>query len=183
MKKAILFATFLGGLFAANAQNAGPASGDVTLNVNLYPLQSIVVNPSQSAVNLDYKTSADYLGGVNKTEVDHLSVFSTGAFDVKVKSNNTDLTTTGTGTPIPLSDIKIIASQGTTTGATPLTFTPSSEITLSGTEQIIGGSTAAGSGNISVNYKAAGNNDYLSRVVAGAKTIYTANLVYSIIAK
>ncbi|WHF51185.1 hypothetical protein QGN23_12210 [Chryseobacterium gotjawalense] len=180
MKKAILFATFLGGLFAANAQTAGPATGDVTLNVNLYPLQSIVVNPSK-VVDLDYKTSADYLNGVNKTEVDHLNVFSTGAFDVKVKSTDTNLS--GAGTAIPLTDIKIIASQGTTTGTTPLIFVPASEVALSGTEQIIGGSTAAGSGNISVNYKAAGNNDYLSRVVGGAKTTYTANLVYSIIAK
>ncbi|ACU08634.1 hypothetical protein FIC_02199 [Flavobacteriaceae bacterium 3519-10] len=188
MKKGILFIGLLGGLFAANAQtastytNAGPATGNVTLNVNLYPLQSITVNPSSSVVNLDYKTSADYLGGVNKTEANHLTVFSTGAFDVKVKSNAASLTgPTGT-TAIPLKDIQILATQGSTN---PLTgFTPLTAVTLTQNDQIIGGSDTFGSGNINVNYKAAGNNEYLSRVVKGTTpTTYTASLTYSIIAK
>lgn len=178
MKKAIVFLGLLGG-FAANAQ----ATGDVTLNVNLYPLQSIVVNPTKT-VDLDYKTSADYLGGVSKTETNHLTVFSTSAFDIKVKTANTALTSAAAGsTAIPLNDIKIVATQGTAgTTSNLLTFT-GTPVTLSATEQVIGGSTAAGSGNIDVKYAAAGNNDYLSRVVGAAKTTYTANLTYSIIAK
>lgn len=186
MKKTILLAFLGAGLFTANAQavNEGPASGDVTLNVNLYSLQSIVVNPLSNVVNLDYKTPADYLGGVNKDVVDHLKVFSTGAFDVKVKSNNTGPTLTGSGTSIPLADITILATQGTDgSNANQLTFNPTTAITLTNEAQIIGGSTKAGSGNISVNYKADGNNDYLSLVMAKAQTTYTANLVYSIIAK
>ena len=182
MKKGILFIGLLGGLFAANAQDSKTAN--VTLNVNLYPLQSITVNPSSSVVDLDYKTSADYLGGVNKTEANHLTVFSTGAFDVKVMSNDVSLTGPSGTTAIPLSDIKILASQGTTaTTSNPLTFT-GSVVTLSATEQVIGGSSTYGSGNIDVNYKAAGNNEYLSRVVKGTTpTVYTASLTYSIIAK
>ena len=184
MKKSILLAMFVGGVFAANAQNtnttAGPATGNVTLNVNLYPLQSIVVNPSSSQVNLDYKTAADYLGGVNKTEYNHLTVFSTGGFDVKVKSTDTELD--GAGTAIPLEDITITATQSVAgSTANTLAFTSAPKALTNG-EQIIGSSSAAGSGDIDVNYKAAGNNEYLSRVVNGTTTVYTASLIYSIIA-
>ncbi len=185
MKKTILLAFLGAGLFTANAQTtnttSGPVSDNVTLNVNLYPLQSIVVNPSSKEVNLDYKTPADYLGGVNKTEDNHLEVFSTGAFVVNVKSTVSSLT--GEGEAIPLNNIKIHATQGNTaTTGNPLTGFSGTEVTLSETDTSIGGSDTAGSGKINVNYSAASNNDYLSRVVGGAKTTYTANLVYSIIA-
>ncbi len=64
-------------------------SDNVTLNVTLNPIQSLIVNPQQKTVDLTYSTKADYLNGVISKQENHLTVFSTGGFEIKVKSNNT----------------------------------------------------------------------------------------------
>lgn len=68
-------------------------SASVSLNIKLHPIQTLIVNPSQETVTLDYRTKADYENGVTSKQADHLSVFSTGGFEIKVKAN--DLTNNG----------------------------------------------------------------------------------------
>src|SRR5690606_29326156 len=93
-----------------------------TLNVNLSPLQSIVVN--NAAVDLNYVNSVDYEQGVSATKTGHLTVFSTGGFKVSVMSNAATLTSTNGGTsPIDRGDIKIKATSVTGGTGTALTFT------------------------------------------------------------
>lgn len=187
MKKGILFIGLLGGLFAANAQNtnttAGPATGNVTLNVNLHPLQSIAV--SNSTVNLNYESAANYEEGVSANVAGHLTVFSTGAFKVTVKSTKKELTSSTTGsTPIELADIKIQAKSATGNNISALTFTAASqEVTLSTADDVEIGTGTAGTGTIDVKYTAAGDNAYLQRVVDNTLTTYDTNVLYSIIAK
>src|SRR5690606_12684023 len=110
-----------------NAQDtnttAGPATGNVTLNVKLYPLQSITVN--STVVDLNYVTADHYKNGVSHDVANHLTVFSTGNFKVTVKSNNDELSTTPANTtPIALADIKIQAKSATAAGDSAFTFVP-----------------------------------------------------------
>src|SRR5690606_41588255 len=62
------------------------AQTTVTLNVKLKPIQTLVVNPAQSQVDLNYSSTEDYLNGVVSMQEDHLKIYSTGGFQVKVRS-------------------------------------------------------------------------------------------------
>lgn len=62
------------------------AQNSVTLNVNLYPIQTLMVNTSQKEVNLEFKTREDYRNGVVSEQQDHLTIYSTGGFQVKVSA-------------------------------------------------------------------------------------------------
>lgn len=191
MKKGILFLGLLGGIFAANAQSV-PSTPVVipstaTLNVNLYPLQAITVNPVTSVVDLDYKTITNYVDGVSKDVKDHLAVISTSGFAVKVRSVHQNLTSADGGS-IALADIKITSSKGSSLGnlsnsISATDYAGATPVTLNSTaEQSIGSSTKAGAGMINVKYNAAGNNKYLNMVGGATKKTYTASIQYSIIA-
>lgn len=71
------------GVFAQTSTN----SDQVTLNIKLTPLQTITVNPANTDVNIEYKTIDDYSTGKSTPQEDHLVVFSTGGFQVKVNTN------------------------------------------------------------------------------------------------
>src|SRR5690554_8136294 len=89
MKKIILSSMMIAFGIAAQAQS------NVTLNVKLNPIQTLVVNPAQETVELEYSSKDDYANGVTSGALtDHLSVFSTGGFAVTVKSADTHLTNT-----------------------------------------------------------------------------------------
>lgn len=79
MKNLIIVSFFALGLPTAYAQN-------VTLNVKLKPIQTLVVNSRQRTVDLEYNSKEDYKNGVSKTNADHLNIYSTGGFQVNVKS-------------------------------------------------------------------------------------------------
>lgn len=79
MKKIILTSLMLAFGIIAQAQNSN--TGHVTLNVKLNPIQTLVVNPAQETVDLEYSSKDDYANGVTSGALtDHLSVFSTGRF-------------------------------------------------------------------------------------------------------
>src|SRR5690554_7051473 len=63
-----------------------PKSATVKLNIVLNPIQTIIVNTQQD-VDLVYKTIDNYGEGVLTTIKDHLKIFSTGGFEVKVESD------------------------------------------------------------------------------------------------
>ena len=86
MKRNILF--MMGLVFFALPQLlfAQPNSASVRLNINLSQVQSLTVNESQSQVDLNFSRREDYRNGVNINEPNHLSVFSSGRFVVKVST-------------------------------------------------------------------------------------------------
>ncbi len=173
MKKNILTALSLIGFSVLGAQT-------VTLNVRLKPIQTLIVNTAQKTVNLDYTTRDDYANGVTSTNADHLTIYSTGGFQVKVKSAGSALQN-GTKT-IQANTIQVKASAGTdpVSGAQYSALAP-----LSATETTLVTSTVGGvDKKISVDYKGSGANTYLDNYVAGQNpSIYTTELTYTIISQ
>ena len=172
----------LGMIFAtaANAQD-----NKVTLNVRLNPIQTLVVNAQQKIVNLDYSTTDHYANGVSSTQDNHLKVFSTGGFEVKVKSSGSELTKTAQGGNgnIDASTVKLTALAGTQEALANATY--SQPLALSATEGTLVTSTkGAVNKNIGVKYEAAGANAYIDKYVAGTTpTVFTTELTYTIVAK
>lgn len=110
MKKFLVAAiAVLGVTFTSQAQTT------TTLNVKLHPIQTLVVNPAQDKVNLNYSSTGDYLNGVVSTQQDHLSIYSTGGFQVKVKSasNSLESTSSAVTSTLAANTIQILASNGT----------------------------------------------------------------------
>lgn len=173
MKKCIVASIALFGFVTANAQN-------VTLNVRLKPIQTLVVNTAQKVVNLDYQTKDDYANGVSSVNADHLTIYSTGGFQVKVKSANAALQNGAKS--IQANTIQIKASAGTeaVNGAQ---YTQN--VQLSANEATLVSSTVGGvNKKINIEYKGAGANAYLDNYIAGQDpTIYTTELTYTIISQ
>lgn len=174
MKKFIFAAFSLIGFVSLNAQQT------VTLNVRLKPIQTLVVNTAQKIVNLDYVTKDDYANGVSSVNADHLNVYSTGGFQVKVKSANAALLN-GAKT-IQANTIQVKASAG----SEPVTGAQYAQnVQLSANETTLVTSTVGGvDKKISIEYKGAGANAYLDNYIAGqTPTIYTTELTYTIISQ
>ncbi len=73
---------------------AQPNSGSVRLNVVISQVQSLTVNESQGQVDLNFSKKEDFRNGVNVNEQNHLNVFSSGRFVVKVSAQS-DLVSPG----------------------------------------------------------------------------------------
>ena len=177
MKKTFFLLSMLAGVLTAQAQ----VSDNATVNVKLYPIQTIVVNPDNKVVNLDYQTTTDYQDGVNVDNIDHLKIYSTGGFEVKVSAAG-DLTSSDATKNISAADIKITASAGT---ANPLTSTTSNtykSINLSNTNQLLVDNATGGvNKTVSVNYAAAGADAYVDKFINGENpTVYTTTVTYTI---
>lgn len=161
----------------------GSKTGTVTLNINLYQIQSLVVNPAQKVINLDYKTKSDYAGGVSSEELsDHLNVYSTGGFIIDVAASGANLKN-GDIEGMPTKDISIKATPGTTKS---LDGAKSEEIELNGTEKftLISSDKGGVDNNFNIEYKAAGDNKYTELVNNGEETTtYTTTVTYTITAK
>lgn len=93
---------------------AQPTSGSVKLNVVLSQVQSLTINESQGQVDLNFSSKEDFKRGVNINERNHLNVFSSGRFVIKVSTQG-DLNHSG-GKSIPASTIAVtpLATGGTT---------------------------------------------------------------------
>lgn len=181
MKKLFIASLMMVCGIAANAQ-----TDNATLNVRLNPIQTLVVNAQQKTVNIDYTTKDHYKDGVSSKQANHLNIFSTGGFEVKVKSGGSELTNQGTAGGngnIAASTIKIIATQGTQDALTDADYKQNVE--LSATDGIIVSSTkGARDKNIDIEYKAAGNDAYLDKYVASSTaTTFTTTVTYTIYAK
>lgn len=183
MRKIISLIFIGAGLTAANAQ-----TNQATLTVLLYPVQSIVVNTGSTAVNLVYDTAAKYTAGVTLLMADHLTVYSTGGFQVTVSvpaatiGNGLVAPAAGSTETIAASGITVQAATGTTTN-TGSTYLPA--VALSTTAAPLFSSTAGGVANkYSVTYKGAGANAYVGKEFAAgaAATSYTTLVTYTIAA-
>lgn len=173
MKKFIITSIAILGVGTLSAQN-------VTLNVRLKPIQTLVVNSAQKIVNLDYVTKDDYANGVSSLNADHLTIFSTGGFQVKVKSANAALQNGAKTIQANTIQIKAAAGSDGVTGAQ-----YAQAIQLSANETTLVTSTSGGvDKKISVEYKGAGTNAYLNNYIAGQDpTVYTTDLTYTIISQ
>ncbi len=173
MKKIILASFIVLGFVKMNAQN-------VTLNVRLKPIQTLVVNNSQKIVNLDYITQDDYKNGVSSTNTDHLNIYSTGGFQVKVKSANATMQNGAKHIDANTIQIKATAGSDAVNGAQ-----YSQNVQLSNNETTLVSSTTGGvDKKISIEYKGAGANAYIDNYIAGQDpTVYTTELTYTIVSQ
>lgn len=159
------------GLFSLNIQ----AQNSVSLNVNLYPIQSIVINPNQQDIVLNYITKEDYDKGVQSEQTDHLTIYSTGGFQIRVNSivnssknpplNSLSIAPSPGSKPIPRSNVSYDAKN------------------LSALEQSIITSTTGGiDKNFNISYKGSGNNMYVEYYDSSTTPKnYTYNIVYTIV--
>lgn len=169
------------GLVCVNSVKAeGPSNTDnVTVNIRFKPVQSIVVNSAQKTVDLVYATKDDYANGVTAERNNHLEIFSTGGFQVKVSTDG-DFTRTAGGS-ISAADVILKATLGenTTIGSftdVALSTTPTTLITA--TE---GGTTLKY--NVAYDNTAAGaGNNYINNYIHpdSPESVYTAKVTYTI---
>lgn len=173
MKKIILSSFLLLAFVTVNAQT-------VTLNVKLKPIQTLVVNPAQNTVNLEYVTKDDYANGVASVNADHLTVYSTGGFQVKVKA--ADATMTNGTKSILVNTIKLTPSAGSAKQDA-ATYVPA--FNLSNVDTTLMSSTTGGvNKKINIEYKGAGADAYINNYIAGQNpTVYTTTLTYTIISQ
>jgi hypothetical protein len=161
-------------------------SDQVTVNIKFKPIQSIVVNSGQRTVNLEYNTLQNYQEGVSVTMNDHLEVFSSGGFQVKVKTSGDFTRVKGTGPETILAnEVKVQAAPGTgNTGNFGSEGLP--QVDLSSNEQPLIGADTGGNFKFNVTYN---NTDagkdfaYLNKHVRHEETSYTATVTYLIAAK
>lgn len=177
MKKIILSSMMIAFGIAAQAQS------NVTLNVKLNPIQTLVVNPAQKTVDLAYHTKEDYASGVSSGKLaDHLTVFSTGGFAVSVQASGSKLVSEAAGSNgnIAANSIQIIPfyTEAATDGVV-------TTVALSENNQTILTSTfGAVDKTIDIEYKGSGANAYINNYVASqSPTVYTTELTYTIVAQ
>lgn len=181
MKKVIFAAVTLVSVIFAGTANAQTATDNVTVNIKLQPIHTIVVNSGQKTVNLTYTTKDHYDQGVNVDQADHLEIFSTGAFEVRVKTNG-DFKSGSEA--IDANTVKLTPSAGTTKA---ISGSPTyTAVNLSGSDQPFIKSSAGGRDmKVSVNYKGAGSDEYLnkfSKSRGASENVYTAQVTYTILA-
>jgi len=169
-------------LFYLLALGASFAQSDnVTLNIRLFPIQIIEVNPSQEIIYLDYETTADYANGVQLEQPDHLSMYSTGGFIVKVSSVDVNMTAES-GQVIPVSDIIITPKQGVLNPLIGAAFSPAT-LSIEATT-IITNNTGGMNKTFGIHYQTKGNNEYVDKFVdTGNPTVFSTNIVYAIEAR
>lgn len=152
------------------------AQNSVTLNVNLYPIQTLVVNPSQKVVNLEYNIREDYSNGVVSEQQDHLTIYSTGGFQVKVSAE------TAAADNGLLDNITVIP----TSGSNPLnqSHVVYTNKKINQDEQpIISATKGAINKNVNISYKGAGNDALIEFAKSSTAVIHTYTVVYTIVSQ
>ena len=183
---AIAFTFGTANVYADGGEGTGTTTpalneGKVTLTVELNPIQTLVVNESQKNVKLTYLDLDDYSKGAESENEEHLTVTSTGAYEVKVQSEkDVFYTDTENLNVIASADIQIIA-----TGASKDGDVFSTKNLASNEARTIASSTEGGiSKSINVTYKGAGDNKYLvENFVRGKKVTLTNTVTYTIVAQ
>lgn len=183
MKKLAFFLTIFCGLvsgtaFAQNTTTTGPKpiTATATLNVKLHPIQTIVIESNE--VDLEYKTKDDYSNGVTKTMNDHLIVYSTGGFAVKVKSENENLVREVGEGEIPVNTINLVATLGTG-NESGSTF---KGVTLDTSDKNLISSEVGGTNlKFNVAYNGKGGDAYVNKYNnVENPTVYTTTVTYTI---
>ncbi|MGL5235788.1 MAG: hypothetical protein ACRC8Z_13750 [Empedobacter falsenii] len=181
MKKLAFILTIFCALVSGIAfAQAGSKTASATLNVKLYPIQTILIG-GDNTVNLEYKTKEDYSNGVTANMNDHLVVYSTGGFAVKVKSENENLVFTKDGTTdkIAANTINLQATLGTGNALNSSSF---SNVVLDNSDKKLISSTVGGTDlKFNVAYNGKGNNDYVNKYYnVENPNVYTTTVTYTI---
>ncbi|MCX8534086.1 hypothetical protein [Chryseobacterium luquanense] len=171
MKQFLFTALALVAFATSKAQN-------VSLNVILKPIQTLTIKEEQKVVNLEYATTGDYQNGVSKTNDDHLTIYSTGGFQVKVKATDANMTLNGKN--MAVTTIKLSSSAGSQ-ALTNATY--QQDLSLSSSEAtLVSSSNGAVNKSVNVKYQGAGANAYIDNYVPNQNpSIYKATLVYTIV--
>ena len=189
MKRITILATILlASVSVAMAQWITPlattsnASDQVTLNVELHPIQTLFINSSQEKVDLEYKLTTDYSAGVSSLQEDHLKIYSTGAFIVQVQSATNDIVRAGGAETISASTIKVKAELGSTNSLAGQTM---AEVSLSTTPtNLINSGVGGVDRNFNVTYSGLDLNGYLNNYFNDENpTVYTTTVTYTIAAQ
>lgn len=158
----------------------GPVkSATVNLNIVLNPIQTITVNAGQKEVNIIYSSIDDYTNGVSVPQDDHIQVFSTGGFQVKV--NSAENLTNNLNETISASDVTVLATNGADNEVENEIIEP---VALGGDQILI----ASATGGRNLNYNVTYNNTlgaadkYLNLYDKDANNIFTATVTYTIVA-
>ncbi|MFV0141439.1 hypothetical protein [Empedobacter falsenii] len=169
-----IFCTLTSGLAIAQTKTA-----TATLNVKLRPIQTIVIG-GDNTVNLVYKTKEDYSNGVTANMNDHLIVYSTGGFAVKVKSDDKNLVFTKDGktNTIAVNTINLVATLGKG-NKSESTFT---NVVLGKSDKNLISSTVGGTNlKFNVAYSGKGGNAYVNKYNnVENPTVYTTTVTYTI---
>ncbi len=176
MKKISLLITLA--FLAFSASLFGQKSDNVTLKININPIQTIVVNPAQKSVDLNYLTKENYTDGVTSTQENHLTIYSTSGFQVTVKSDKNVLENGSQS--INASDIKINVLPGSENPLKNFNKNKNIALGISG-EVLFSKPSGTTDKNVNVSYTAAGKNTYLNKYIKGENpTVYEANITYTI---
>lgn len=166
----------------ADGVGTDKTSDDVTLNIKLHKIQSLVVNTGQKTVNLEYKEIGDYAGGVTSDQEDHLEVFSTGGFKISAKTSAATLNgVDGNDKKIDVEDVQLLASLGSgnsLSGAAAMSAT-----NLSASDKDIVSSSAGGRAlKFDVQYKTIHDADaYINHYRNSENpTVYSTQVTYTI---
>jgi len=186
MKKALISSAMLmlaaiASFAQSNKENTTRTKAEGTslsLSVRLFPIQTIEVNASQKEVYLDYRTKTNYADGVDLDQPDHLVIYSTGGFIVKVNANTPNLQNQK-GTHIPASDVTITTVTG---GKNPFLLIKPTTISLSDqAQQLFSSNTGGVDKTVTINYKAKGADAYVNKYVNSEDpSVYTTEVVYVI---
>ena len=178
MKKILLFTAIL---FASITMgNAQTASDNATLTLKLYPVQAIMVNPNQKSVVLDYNSISKYRDGVSLLMMDHLTVFSTGGFEVKARSSKGPTIGSEAGDKSIMStSFNVIASEGS---KNPLRSNYGSvSLNDADGDNLISNHAGAGNNTFNITYAGLGNYGFINSLVEGGNpTVYQTEVIYTI---
>ena len=167
-------------LFSSNAYKAF-GQANVRLNIVLYQVQKIEINPNQTSLTLIYSNLNDYQQGVELTHESHISVFSTEPFEVKVLFTNRELAGN-----LPLgkeskefSQVRIKASSNLSNPS--VTF-PIVKLSTSG-RTLINATSAIIDTDYDVTYYGPGDNSMARYLEIKGTTSFSNDVLYSIEAK
>lgn len=169
-------------IFLAEHAGAQSHTAAVTVNIRFLPVQTITVQTSQQTTDLVYATPEDYEEGVAVNQDDHLTVFSSGGFQVTVAGGDAGFSRSGGSESIPISDVIIRAGDGSHSG----THARYTEAALSAAPAPIIESEGGGRNlkfNVTYDNRIAGSaQKYIGKYVSsdGVESVYSANVTYTI---
>lgn len=183
MKKFILLAAVLFSVTTiVKAEGTLGNNDNVKVNVKLNPIQTLFVNPDQKNIDLEYSTVGHYSEGVEATMNDHLTVYSTGAFVVKVNSDVDNIKRQKGDQTILASTIKVTAKDGDTNKLDEASY---NSVSLSTTEtNLISSGVGGVNKNFNITYAGLGGDGYVNNYYNDENpTTYTVTVTYSIVAQ
>ena len=176
-------------LFGIGAVNSAIAQNkdNVTVNLKFKPVQTITVNPVQETVDFLYQSKDDYANGVPVlAKTKHLNVFSTGGFQVDVRTSDVNFTSGNTAITIPVSHVSVKATASAGNERTYASI--GTAVSLSTSDQLIIQSNGGGRDlefDVEYDNTADDADAYIdgyksSQVDVDGATVFTTTLTYSI---